>query len=195
VRHTGSLLRMSSSIPLQIAETIQTASIKRHPDVAHDLNPSTAASEKTPVTVSHHDSESNTSPDRFTYDEVDDIGEAEDEEDIPYDVIRPVQRRKSLPPLPDLRFEQSYLASIAGADTHWKVAYITIRDQVIKRDLTPFRLITDPLTCRSSSHSFRVRYGHWDCTDGDTGTAARSSTAAASEHGFDDGGGKQITGR
>lgn len=122
---------MSSSIPLQIAETIQTASINRHPDVDHDLNPSTAASQKTPVTVSHHEPES-ASSEHFIYDQVDELDDAEDdEEDIPYDVIRPVQRRTSLPPLPDLRFEQSYLASLAGADTYWKVAYITMRDQVL----------------------------------------------------------------
>jgi hypothetical protein len=124
---------MDSSIPLQIAETIQTASIKRHPDPAHDLNPSTAASQKTPVELSHHHTTDDL-PELDVFDDDDnsidvDIGEDE-EEDIPYDVIRPVQRRKSLPPLPDLRFEQSYLASIAGAETWWKVAYITMRDQV-----------------------------------------------------------------
>jgi len=117
---------MSSSIPLQIAETIQTASIKKHPDVRHDLNPSTAASQKQPVTVSHHHDEVD------DYDEVDSAASEDDaESDIPYDVIRPVPRRPSMPPLPDLRFEQSYLASIANADTKWRVAYITIRDQVI----------------------------------------------------------------
>jgi hypothetical protein len=33
--------------------------------------------------------------------------------------------------MPDFRFEQSYLASLKGADTWWKVAYITVRDQVL----------------------------------------------------------------
>jgi hypothetical protein len=121
---------MSSSIPLQIAETIQTASINRAPDVAHDLNPSTAASSKQPVTVSHHASSSDASHELESYDEVDGIDEDEDAEDIPYDVIRPLPRRPSMPPLPDLRFEQSYLASIAGANTYSKIAYITVRDQV-----------------------------------------------------------------
>jgi Autophagy receptor ATG43 len=119
---------MSSSIPIQIAETIQTASIKRNPDVAHDLNPSTAASSKQPVTVSPNAPSSDSSHEVDTFDEVNGIDE--EEEDIPYDVIRPLPRRPSLPPLPDLRFEQSYQASIAGADTFSKVAYITIRDQV-----------------------------------------------------------------
>jgi len=50
---------------------------------------------------------------------------------IPSDIIRPHPRRKSFPPIPDFRFEQSYLASIKNADTPLKVAYITIRDQVL----------------------------------------------------------------
>lgn len=45
-------------------------------------------------------------------------------------MLKPTPRRPSFGPLPDLRFEQSYLASIAGADSRWKVLYITARDQV-----------------------------------------------------------------
>jgi hypothetical protein len=120
---------MSSSIPIQIAETIQTAHINRAPDVAHDVNPSTAASSKQPVTVSHHVPSSNSSHELDLYDEAE-IGEDEDGEDIQYDVIRPLPRRTSFLPMPDARFEQSYLASIAGADTYSRIAYITIRDQV-----------------------------------------------------------------
>ena len=42
------------------------------------------------------------------------------------------RRRAHLPPLPDLRFEQSYLASISGAHGDpWKIVLITIRDQVV----------------------------------------------------------------
>lgn len=111
---------MSSSIPLEIASTIQSASIKRNPSPNHDINPSTAASRKQPVAIDPE------------FDEKDSIDGADEEEieDIPYDVIRPLPRRASFPPMPDLRFEQSYLASIAHADTYWKVAFITIRDQV-----------------------------------------------------------------
>jgi len=119
---------MASSVPLQIAETIQTASINRTPDPKHDLNPSTAASEKQPVELSHSD------PSLSKYIYEDDGGiesEADDEDDIPYSVLKPVPRRKSFGPLPDLRFEQSYLASIAGARNNWGVAFITIRDQVM----------------------------------------------------------------
>lgn len=121
-------LKMESSLPLQIAETIQTASINRAPSPSHDLNPSTSASSKQPVRVDHGHPASDTSIDKYAYDDEHQIDE-EDEEDIPYDVLKPTPRRQSFGPLPDLRFEQSYLASIAGADTKWKVMAITIRDQ------------------------------------------------------------------
>ena len=123
---TPDTTKMSSSLPLEIAETIQTASIQRHPSPAHDLNPSTAASQKQPVSVQ---TASAFSFDKEAYEDYG-IDEEEDEEDIPYSVLKPVQRRASFPPLPDLRFEQSYLASIAGAETKGRVAWITIRDQV-----------------------------------------------------------------
>ncbi|KAG0648522.1 hypothetical protein D0Z07_5449 [Hyphodiscus hymeniophilus] len=123
---------MSNSIPLQIAETIQTASVKRHPSPTHDLNPSTAASQKQPVTSAspnHPIQESETSLEKYPEDEFG-LDEDEDEDDIPYSVIKPLPRRMSFGPLPDLRFEQSYLASIANAETKWRVAWITTRDQV-----------------------------------------------------------------
>jgi hypothetical protein len=120
---------MSSSLPLQIAETIQTASIKRNPSPAHDLNPSTAASQKEPVQYSRRPPVSDSSVEKYAYGEDDAIDE-DDDEDIPYTVLKPTPRRPSFGPLPDLRFEQSYLASIAGADSRWKVLYITARDQV-----------------------------------------------------------------
>lgn len=98
---------------MQVPETIQTASIKQNPSPTRDINPTTSAAK-------HQPSES--LPD--------------DTHSIPSDVvdpnrmITPVPRRKNLPPLPDLRFEQSYLASLSGADTWGRVAWITIRDQV-----------------------------------------------------------------
>ncbi len=142
---------MSSSIPLQIAETIQTAHINRAPDVAHDLNPSTAASSKQPVTVSHNVPRSDSSHDLDLYDEAG-IDEDEDAEDIPYDVIRPLPRKLSIPPLPDLRFEQSYLASIAAADTKSKIAYITIRDQV--RSNAPVPMVFSVYGVSADRHGF-----------------------------------------
>lgn len=43
----------------------------------------------------------------------------------------PPHRQRPLPPLPDLRFQQSYLSSLQGAQNRWEVAYITVRDQVV----------------------------------------------------------------
>ncbi|RAL05570.1 DUF1770 domain-containing protein [Aspergillus ibericus CBS 121593] len=100
---------------LQIPEVIQTASINPEPSAEHDVNPPTAASEKQPV-VEHAPSEAGSIPS----DIVD-----------PHRLVKPISRRHQLPPLPDLRFEQSYLASLRGADTWGRVAWITIRDQVL----------------------------------------------------------------
>lgn len=126
---------MASSIPLQIAETIQTASINRAPSPTHDINPSTAASFKEPVTVSN--------PNAYPDEEIDGLDDdeeasdlADDDDDIPYGVIEAKPRKSTMPPLPDLRFEQSYLASIKDVDSPWKVAFITVRDQVRARPRT-----------------------------------------------------------
>ncbi|KAF5006882.1 hypothetical protein FDECE_6759 [Fusarium decemcellulare] len=106
------------SAPTEIAATIQAAHIKRHPDPSHDINPPTTAETREPVILQ---SLKHASDDGIDEDE---------EEDIPYSVLRPAPRHSKLPPLPDLRFEQSYLRSISKADTWWEVALITIRDQV-----------------------------------------------------------------
>lgn len=119
--HTPTTQRHSFTMTdpaLQIPEVIQSSTVRRNPSPRHDLNPATAASEKQPVT----------------------IGPASDAGSIPSDivdpsrVIRPVRRRQTLPPMPDLRFEQSYLASIKDADTWGRVAWITVRDQVRRVD-------------------------------------------------------------
>lgn len=99
---------------MEIPQIIQSASINHNPDPVHDLNPATTASEKQPVVVGP-DSETNSIASDIVH---------------PSRVIRPVHRRQTLPPLPDLRFEQSYLASIKDADTWGRVAWITTRDQV-----------------------------------------------------------------
>jgi hypothetical protein len=116
---------MASSIPLQVAETLQTAHINRSPSPRHDLNPSTAASKKEPVTID------NQHPLQHLHDDGIDDEDHDEGDDIPYSVLKPRRRSANLPPLPDLRFEQSYLHSIANADTWWKIAWITTRDQVI----------------------------------------------------------------
>jgi len=105
----------ASEIASEIASAIQSVSINRAPSPNHDLNPSTTASKKEPAIIS--------SPTRS-------LSSASDES-IQSDIIRPRPRNKSFPPIPDFRFEQSYLASIKDADTNWRVAYITIRDQVL----------------------------------------------------------------
>jgi hypothetical protein len=106
----------SGSIPNEIASTLQGASIKRHPSPRHDLNPSTAASAKQPVTLDSY-------PDPDADSDV-----AEDE--IPISVLNPVPRKQNMPPLPDLRFEQSYLKSIESAESWQGVLWITLKDQV-----------------------------------------------------------------
>lgn len=129
---------MSTSIPLQLAETLQTAHLKRDPSPRHDLNPSTAASKKEPVHLEPVLADDGGIDDVAAYEmaeEEEEEEEEEDEEEAPYrSRIKPHPRRHHLPPMPDLRFEQSYLWSIRNADTWWKVVWITVRDQV-KRDL------------------------------------------------------------
>lgn len=115
---------MSSNPASELASAIQSVSIKRHPSPAHDINPSTAASKKVPAEIET----TAPSPPRSRTHSLDSATDTEST--IPSDVIRPRPRRKSFPPIPDFRFEQSYLASLKDADTHWKVAFITIRDQV-----------------------------------------------------------------
>ncbi|KAI9690298.1 MAG: hypothetical protein M1822_009259 [Bathelium mastoideum] len=100
---------------IQAAETIQTAHINRHPSPTHDINPSTAASTKEPVVISPQSS----SPAQSI---------ATDE--VPLSALRPQRRHPQMPPLPDLRFEQSYLASIKNASGPGAVAWITLKDQV-----------------------------------------------------------------
>ena len=108
---------MANNPASELASAIQSVSLKRHPSPTHDLNPSTAASKKEPATL--HSPAASLA--------------ASDSSSIPSDVIdiRPRPRRKSFPPIPDFRFEQSYLASIRSASTAWQVAYITARDQIL----------------------------------------------------------------
>ncbi|KAF1811721.1 DUF1770-domain-containing protein [Eremomyces bilateralis CBS 781.70] len=106
---------MTSTAASELASTLQFGSIRRHPSPSHDINPSTTASSKEPVTLSEpsHDRTPSTTSDV-----------------VPLSALRPIPRRSTLPPLPDLRFEQSYLKSLQEAETGWGVAWITIRDQV-----------------------------------------------------------------
>ncbi|KAF2461928.1 hypothetical protein BDY21DRAFT_330019 [Lineolata rhizophorae] len=103
----------------ELASTLQAASLNRQPSPEHDVNPSTSASTKEPVHVVSSSSSS-----------VDSASSVADDE-IPVSVLRPQPRRAALPPLPDLRFEQSYLKSIERADGWKGVLWITVRDQVL----------------------------------------------------------------
>ena len=113
-----------NDVAIQAAETVQTAHIKQNPD-RRDIAPSTAADNKEEVVF-------DTQTDILS--ELDDV----EEDEIPLSILkslpqdtpwpkRPVQQKV---PLPDLRFEQSYLKSIEAAHTWQMVAYITIKDQV-----------------------------------------------------------------
>jgi hypothetical protein len=128
---------MASSNPaIELASTIQSASINRAPSPTHDINPSTAASEKIPVSAS------TPSLSQYVYDTSGDEGDSREieevleEEGIEVDddeveeVLRPLPRRADFGPLPDLRFEQSYLRSIEGCEGSLGVIGITVRDQV-----------------------------------------------------------------
>lgn len=159
----------------QAAETLQTAHIKHEPSVKHDLAPSTAADRKERV-------ELDTSPDE-------DDASAVEEDEIPTSILRPAPRRPQMPPLPDLRFEQSYLASIKDASNWQMVSYITIRDQVIL-----VYGLNEESKCSSVSRFscrwFKVWPGRLLWPAGDTGMALRSSVGKPLEPGFEDGGGE-----
>jgi len=106
---------------LGIAETTQSASIKRDarpssPGRQHDIRFNSNNNNKKPPVVEPAPSEAASIPS----DIID-----------PSRVIRPVARRPRLPPLPDLRFEQSYLASLTGAESWRRIAWITVRDQLL----------------------------------------------------------------
>jgi hypothetical protein len=107
---------MAHNAPAEITSILQSASIKRHPSPRHDMNPSSTASEKQPVRLSSHSDPDATSD------------AAEDE--IPLSILDPIPRRQTMPPLPDMRFEQSYLKSIEKAEGWKGVVWITMRDQV-----------------------------------------------------------------
>ncbi|KAM3443158.1 hypothetical protein NHJ13734_002044 [Beauveria thailandica] len=116
----------STELPIEIASTLQAGHIRSNPDPALDMAPGTAADDKEILDEKYdYDALQHQAPHQL--DDIDD-----DEDDIPYSVLkRPRRQRQALPPLPDLRFEQSYLKSIAAADSWWKIALITTRDQVI----------------------------------------------------------------
>lgn len=126
-----------STLPSELASTIQAGHIEPHPSVAHDANPSSTFSEKKTVTLQDEldavDDE--VDDDDGIDDEQESINSLDAEDEVLYTrgrrlIPRFPRRPHHLPPMPDLRFEQSYLHSIRNADTWWKVVWITVRDQV-----------------------------------------------------------------
>lgn len=134
---------------IQMAETIQTASIVDAPSVEHDMNPSTAASEKEPVRIDQSPSE----------DAMSDI----EEDEVPISVLRPMPRKPQMPPLPDLRFEQSYLSSIRDAKDWKVVTYITMRDQVCFPSWCACMDCAEVLTFYPDLYAFGPGYGMDTC--------------------------------
>lgn len=114
----------------ELASIVQSAHIVHEPSVEHDINPSTAASKKYPADLVSPSHDEDVDDDQLS----DTSSHTSSTSTIPSDIIRPRPRvppgRQHLP-LPDLRFEQTYLASLKNADTNWKVIYITVRDQVL----------------------------------------------------------------
>ncbi|KAF8244747.1 hypothetical protein K440DRAFT_5325 [Wilcoxina mikolae CBS 423.85] len=97
-----------SALPLAAQTLAQDTHIIHSPTPSRDIAPSTSADKKFPL-----------------YDNSD-----SDDDDLDFPPRHRLQRRP-LPPLPDLRFEQSYMASIAPANgVWWKVVLITVKDQV-----------------------------------------------------------------
>lgn len=94
-----------SSLATQAAETFQTGHLRRRPDPSRDMNPSTASSKRVPASI-----------------------EPDSDDETPFAVHK--RPAKHFPPIPDLRFEQSYLQSISKAETWWQVVFITVKDQV-----------------------------------------------------------------
>jgi hypothetical protein len=105
----------STSAALELASAVQSGSIKAHP-TARDLAPSSVLDSVLAAVDSAADSDS---------DPLDLAGSGSGP-------LGPAARaRRPLPPLPDMRFEQSYLASVRGAGSARAVAWITLRDQVL----------------------------------------------------------------
>jgi len=133
----------------ELASIVQSTHIVHDPDPDFDINPSTAASKKVPADVISRD---DLYPSDHDASHIPD--DASDTSTIPSDIIVPRPRHspgRQHMALPDLRFEQTYLASIKNADTNWTVAYITIRDQVLL-----------PLVQGVGYHMLILGWRHWN---------------------------------
>lgn len=113
----------------EFLSTLQTASINHHPDPAYDINPGTSASSKIPVHISPSSHSDPHGPVAHAASPTHNHPHPSDDT-IPLDVLQPAPRA-TLPPLPDLRFEQSYLARISTCQNPWSVAWVTLLDHVL----------------------------------------------------------------
>jgi hypothetical protein len=95
-------------------ETVQTASIYAAP--SHDATPSTTTSRRQHVHILERIPSEAGSISTGIVD--------------PIRMVKPRPRRTAFPPLPDLRFQESYLTSLKGAKSWGRIAWITVRDQV-----------------------------------------------------------------
>lgn len=113
---------MSDILPLAAETLVQDTHTIRSPSPHHDIAPSTAADARIHLDDYLGIDDSGASNNGDTHSMLSSI--------VNYGPER--KRRKPLPQLPDLRFEQSYLASIAPAQgIWWKIALITLKDQVV----------------------------------------------------------------
>jgi len=161
------------------AETaIQDSHIIRHPSPSRDVAPSTSADQQ-PVTIprrafpSIQFSSSRADLNRLAQ-QVEEEEAEETESEISLDESahrhhhrhrRPKPRRPPLPPLPDLRFEQSYLKQLEGAkgSVFWMVI-ITIREQVLFPGLQGFLwalALTGIRTIRTNQAESGRTFGGW----------------------------------
>ncbi|KAF3916936.1 hypothetical protein ABW21_db0208363 [Orbilia brochopaga] len=124
-----------TDVPFLAAQSALTdAHIRHDPTLESSIAPPTAAETKILTPSDTYDE------DHDSVDLEDDPSDDDDVASITSSILYQSQHtldraiHRPLPPLPDLRFEQSYLASIknAAADRkYWLVAMITVRDQLL----------------------------------------------------------------
>lgn len=124
---------------MNIASTIQSASIKKHPSPKHDIAPSTAADAKEVVELDNPED----------VDELSDVGEDE----IPVSILRPVQRgrpgRPQMPPLPGKSIERVNI-HVAYANRIVDLRFEQSCEYFLDSTETMRYLLTMPITCRPS---------------------------------------------
>ncbi|KAL9107814.1 MAG: hypothetical protein Q9227_007329 [Pyrenula ochraceoflavens] len=164
---------MAEEAATALTSAIQSASLNRAPSPSHDLNPPTAATNIEPVP------QAPPSPTASLSSSV-----------LDHPVAHPRPRRANIPPLPDFRFEQSYLASLKTADTAYKVAWITVRDQVVlpllqgtlySLALHGWRHWNRGVKFRGEGIGARIRKWWWGVNNWEVPSTSRSGIGAGGE--------------